>query len=90
MRWMRASMNDTIDQIREAVRRAEANVKDVNALKNDVPLTEQGLDSLDMFNVFLELEDLSGIRVPDEHLEELRTIDDIAAYVSARLSKEDS
>jgi acyl carrier protein len=59
---------------------------DVEALATDVPLTEQGLDSLDLMTVFLEIEETHGIRIPDEDYEGLRTVDEIAIYLTQRLA----
>ncbi|MEZ9120647.1 acyl carrier protein [Vibrio cyclitrophicus] len=36
-----------------------------------------GLDSLDLFNLFLELENLTGKAIPDEEIDNFKTISDI-------------
>jgi acyl carrier protein len=59
---------------------------DTSSLEPDVPLTEQGLDSLDLMTVFLEIEETYHIKVPDQDYERLRTADEIAAYLNEQLS----
>jgi len=66
-------------QVKEAILSAGI---DVNAseLKADDDLGEHGLDSLDFFNLYLELEDLTGKKVPDEEMEKLQTISAIIKF----------
>ena len=49
-------------------------------------LDDLGADSLDVVELVMALEEAFDIEVPDEHVEELRTIGDIEYYVSKRLS----
>ena len=55
-----------------------------DSLKNDVPLTDQGIDSLDMANILLSLEETYSINVPDEDLDKLQTINGIVEYISSK------
>ena len=59
---------------------------DVDNLAPDVPFTEQGLDSLDLMTVFLEIEEVYRIKVPDQDYERLQTADEIAAYLNEQLA----
>lgn len=43
----------------------------------DATFAELGLDSLDMFNLFLELETLTGISIPDEQVDNIKHFNDI-------------
>ena len=43
-----------------------------------------GVDSLDLFELVMELEEEFGIEIPSEDLEQLATIGDVAAYIEAR------
>lgn len=52
-------------------------------IPSDQPLSELGIDSLMRVEIIALVEQSSGLKVPDEHLPELRTIDDIARYVDA-------
>ncbi len=49
-------------------------------------LDDLGADSLDVVELVMALEEAFDIEVPDEHVEELRTIGDIEYYLSKRLS----
>ena len=46
--------------------------------------SDLGLDSLDIFNVLVELETLTGIEVPDSDVEKVQTIDNLHAYLAAK------
>jgi acyl carrier protein len=73
------------DQILAAIRES-GELDDVSALRDDVKLTEQGLDSLGMFNVLLVLSERHGVTVPDKDAEKLQTVAQIAAYFNERLA----
>jgi acyl carrier protein len=69
----------SIDQIRATIKKACKQI-DVNSLEVDVAFRDQGLDSLDMFNIFLELEAVTGSSIPDAHIELLQSINSIQEY----------
>jgi acyl carrier protein len=71
------------DEVLSAIRDS-GELDDVGALRDDVRLTEQGIDSLGMFNVLLVLSERHGITVPDKDAEKLQTIAQIAAYFNDR------
>lgn len=71
------------DEVLSAIRDS-GELDDVSALRDDVKLTEQGIDSLGMFNVLLVLSERHGVTVPDQDAEKLQTIDQIAAYFNHR------
>jgi acyl carrier protein len=71
------------DEVLSAIRDS-GELDDVSALRDDVRLTEQGIDSLGMFNVLLVLSERHGITVPDKDAEKLQTIAQIAAYFNDR------
>lgn len=74
-------MNATIENVKEII--AEADVLgDVATLKNDVPLREQGIDSLDVVNIYLLLEEKFDIKIPDEDLNQVLSINDIIQYIN--------
>lgn len=51
---------------------------DVTLKENqDIIFEDLGLDSLDLFNLFLELENLTDRAVPDEEVDNFKTISDI-------------
>ena len=72
-------------QIEEIMQNAGLAVELQSPIPTNVAFSELGLDSLDVFNIFVELEVLTGIQVPDDDdIEKLQTIDSIHAYVAAR------
>ena len=71
--------NEVLAAIRDS-----GELDEVSALRDDVKLTEQGIDSLGMFNVLLVLSERHGVTVPDQDAEKLQTIAQITAYFNAR------
>jgi Acyl carrier protein len=53
---------------------------DVSNLRSEQAFSEYGLDSLDLFNLFVELEGKTGVTVPDEDLDKLTSINDVLVY----------
>jgi acyl carrier protein len=45
-----------------------------------------GLDSLDTYNFFTQIDDDLGVEVPDEVFEQLNTIDKVRKYLKSRLN----
>ncbi len=41
---------------------------------------EHDLDSLDMFNIYVELQAISGLEIPDEDIDNLKTIQSMMDY----------
>lgn len=72
------------DEVLAAIRDSEM-LDDVSRLRDDVKLTEQGIDSLGMFNVLLVLSERYGIQIPDQDAEKLNTISQITEYFNLRL-----
>jgi acyl carrier protein len=68
-----------------AVKEAEV-LDDVSGLRDDVKLTEQGVDSLGMFNVLLVLSERFQIEIPDKDADGLNSIHQIIEYFNRRLS----
>ncbi len=76
-------MNATVENIKEVIAEAEV-LCDVNSLKNDMPLRDQGIDSLDVVNIYLLLEEKFDVKIPDEDLNKVQTIDTIVAYINRK------
>ena len=52
--------------------------------ENTTFIEDMGIDSVDVVELVVELEDEFGLdEIPEEELKKLRTIGDLAAYVSA-------
>jgi len=77
-------MKATVENIKEIIEKAEV-LGDTKELINDLALSEQGIDSLDIVNVYLLIEEKFDISIPDEDLEQVKTIDDIVKYVNTKL-----
>ena len=71
-------------QIEEIMQNAGLAVDLQSPIPTNEEFSELGLDSLDVFNIFIELESQAGIQVPDSDIEKLQTIDNIHAYLVAR------
>jgi len=76
-------MTVTIEEIRSIIEEAET-MADMDTLKNDVPLVQQEVDSLDMANIFLLLEEKLDVKIPDEDLSRVQSVDEIVKYLSAK------
>jgi len=77
-------MKVTTDDILEVIESAEV-VADTKSLQNDIKLTDQGVDSLDIVNIYLLLEEKFDIKIPDEDLSQVTTVNDIVEYVNSKL-----
>ncbi len=53
-----------------------------NKISREVTLASIGIDSLDIFNILVELEEKTGQKVPDEDVDKLTTINSIVQYFS--------
>jgi len=71
-------------QIEEAMQNAGLAVDLPSPVPTGTPFIDLGMDSLDIYNVFVELEVLTGIQVPDDDIGELQTIDSIHDYFVAK------
>jgi acyl carrier protein len=50
----------------------------------DKSLKDTGVDSLDMSGILLELEEKYRIKIPDEDIEQLKTVNIIVDYIKGR------
>lgn len=71
-----------IVQIHEVLTRIAPTV-DWATVSEDESLEAAGLDSLDKASLFLELETLSGEKIPDDHYDKIDTISAMRDYLSA-------
>lgn len=74
-------MTVTVEEIRNIIEEAES-MANMDTLKNDIPLTEQEVDSLDMANILLLLEEKFDVKIPDKDTNQLQSVDDIVTYIS--------
>ena len=73
----------TTEDIRAIVEKTES-MADMETLKNDIPLIEQDIDSLDMANILLLLEEKYNVKIPDKDLSQIQSIDTIIDYLSTK------
>lgn len=78
-------MKATVENVKEVIAEAEV-LGDASGMKNDVALSEQGIDSLDVVNIYLLLEEKFDVKIPDEDLDKVQTIDAIVEYINNKLS----
>jgi acyl carrier protein len=70
---------DIIALIRKVNPNAESKVVDGSST-----LKGLGFDSLDRFNLLVELQELTGVEVPDEDVSQLESVDSIREYIAQR------
>lgn len=78
-------MKATIENVKEVIVEAEV-LGDASEMKSDVALSDQGIDSLDVVNVYLLLEEKFDVKIPDEDLNKVTTIDEIVEYINNKLA----
>jgi len=74
-------MTVTIEEIRSIIEEADT-MADMATLDNDIALPEQDVDSLDMANILLLLEEKYDIKIPDEDMPQVQSINGIVQYLS--------
>lgn len=55
---------------------------DVSEVTNETTLESLGIDSLDVFNLLVDIEAKTGKQVPDDDVDKLTTIQSIVEYFS--------
>jgi acyl carrier protein len=80
-------MKANVEKIKNIIKKAEVLNDDVENLANDLDLQDQGIDSLDMANIYLMCEEEFGVKIPDEDLDKVKTINDLVNYINEKLSK---
>ncbi len=67
---------------------AEKAGKSVSDIRDDASFIEDlGLDSLDLVDMIMKLEEEFGISIPDEDLDKIRTVKDAINYIREKSSK---
>ena len=77
-------MNDISKTIADIV--ADVKRAPVTEAEHERPLKELGIDSLDVANILLSVEERFNVKIPDAEVERLGTIAAIANYVETRAS----
>lgn len=77
-------MTVRVEEIRNILEKADT-MADMDTLANEVPLTEQGVDSLDSANIYLLLEEKYEIKIPDGDMGQLDSINNIVTYLNKKV-----
>ncbi len=56
-------------------------------LSMDTPFEEQGIDSIDIVEILMAVEDRYGVYVPDSDVVELRNLSQLAAWLDEHLHR---
>lgn len=75
----------TVDRLRELVA-SQLGVEPAEVVPEARILEDLGADSLDVVELVMALEEAFDLEVPDEDVERLQTIGDVAAYLDKRLA----
>ena len=73
-------MNVTQEEIFSIIENVGVSV-DIAKIKVNMPFNEAGVDSLELINIILEIEEKFGIKIPDEDIDALNTVDNIVSYL---------
>lgn len=65
---------------------SDASVPNAEGLREDMSLADQGVDSLGLFTIIMNIQDVCGIEISDGDLDKLKSINDFVDYLSARLA----
>lgn len=68
--------------IKEIIKESGTRV-DVEGLDTQIPLRDQNIDSLDLFNILLLIEEKFKLKIPDEDIYLLVDIENIIKYLIA-------
>lgn len=77
--------NDLSDRI-QAIVADQLGVKPAEVTKDASILDDLGADSLDVVELVMALEETFDIEIPDDAVEEMRTIGDIQRFVESHVS----
>lgn len=78
------SMKATVEQLREILSKTSAR----NAafeIDETGSMREQGIDSLDLMDLYLNIEDTFNIQIPDDDINKLKSLKDFETYVNNKL-----
>lgn len=73
-----------IDKIKEIIYRY---MPDMDMLYEEENLYENGVDSLTMLKVIIEIENMFSIHINDEEIVEIRNINDISEIISKKINE---
>ena len=75
-----ADKANTLEKVKDIIAK-QLSVKP-EEIKNDSNIAEElGADSLDLVEILMSLEDEFGISIPDEAIPQIKTINDVVAFI---------
>ena len=78
-------MKVTSEKVLEIIRSSGNPNIDSKKLTVDKPLPEQGIDSLDIMSLILNLEEALRVKIPDEEIDKGVSIDSLVTYLNSQL-----
>jgi len=79
-------MKITKEKLKEILEDYEINV-DLGDIKDNVNLYDQDIDSIDVMNMLLGIEEKLGVKISDEDANKLETLNDFLNYINRNLNE---
>ncbi|OFX88782.1 MAG: hypothetical protein A2W99_04755 [Bacteroidetes bacterium GWF2_33_16] len=77
-------MNDLEIKIREIIKKEVSPSIDIDNLDDDTTFKDYDIDSLDRMSIYLAIEEEFGLKVPEDELPLLSSINMIAKYILSK------
>ena len=77
-------MSTTFDKVRELLAN-QLNVEDAKVTLDANIATDLGADSLDVFEILMGLEEEFNITIPDEKVNDIKTVGDLVGFIDAEI-----
>ena len=77
-------MEISVKEIRDVLSKTSAKELAFLINEND-SMREQGIDSLDLMDLYLNIEDKYGIQIPDADVAKLKSLKDFVDYVNSKI-----
>ncbi len=77
-------MQVTAEEIRKIISSSKI-IPDPSKISDDTNLHEIGIDSLDIFTLYLKIEEHFNIKIPDDDVDRLTDINLIVTYINSKL-----
>ena len=79
-------MHLSVENLKKLLSKSSSLGEQVIEFNENDSIVEQGVDSLDMLDFFLSLEENFGIQIPDKDIDQLKSLSDILNYLHKRLN----
>ena len=74
----------TLEQIRDAIGSSGVEI-DALSMPVKKKFSDLGLDSMDVFNILIELQNITGIEIPDADIKILQSLEKIYQYFEKKM-----